>query len=48
MVASTLKIQPPLNDFNGTNLNGTDLICEGFELQNGTKNGVATILFRGE
>lgn len=48
MVASTLRIQPPLNNLNGTNLNGTDLICQGFELENGAKNGVATIVFRGE
>ena len=48
MVASTLTIQPPLNDLNSTNLNGTNLICQGHGIQNGTKNEVVTIHLTGE
>ena len=43
MVASTLTIQPPLND-----LNGTTLTCEGFEVPGGNRSGTATILLAGE
>ena len=48
MVASTLTIQPPLNDLNSTNLNGTNLTCEGHGVQNGTKNEAVTIHLTGE
>lgn len=48
MVASTLTIQPPLNDWNSTNLNGTNLVCEGLELNNGAKNASVTIDLTGE
>ena len=50
MVASTLTIKPPLDDLNGTNLNGTTLTCscEGVEAPGGTSSGTATIMLAGE
>jgi len=48
MVASTLTIQPPLDDLNGTNLNGTTLTCEGFESLSSTRSGTATVMLAGE
>ena len=48
MVASTLTIQPPLNDLNGINLNGTNLLCEGFGVQDGIRSDVDSIMFKGE
>ena len=43
MVASTLTIQPPLNDLNGTNL-----LCEGFGVQDGAITESVTIDLTGE
>ena len=48
MVASTLTIQPPLNDLNGTNLNGTTLTCEGVNDQAETIDDTATIMLAGK
>ena len=48
MMASTLTVQPPLNDLNGINLNGTKLICQGFELQHGIITESVTIDLTGE
>ena len=48
MVASTLTIQPPLNDLNGTNLNGTTLTCEGLDSSATIRRGVTTIMLAGE
>ena len=48
MMASTLTIHPPLNDLNGINLNGTNLTCEGFGVQVGTRSGVVSIDLTGE
>ena len=48
MVASTLTIQPPLNDLNGTNLNGTTLTCEGVNDQFENIDDTATIMLAGE
>ena len=43
MMASTLTIQPPLNDLNGTNLT-----CNGYENLGSTRSGTATTVLAGE
>lgn len=48
MMASTLTIYPPLNDLNGTNLNGTNVGCQGFELESGEQRTVTEIDLTGK